>query len=281
MPKKRKGQKRGSSGGYQQESYVSTSKKVVIPFSQYFRVTTSASATILDEALRPGLFTRTAAISLNYDFYQFTKLKLTLLPSSIQTDVGMGYSNGLYVTSAPSTIQDVINMPCSAINGAFQTVPTILNIPRKYLTSGPVRKFKVVAASSEPASVENQGNLVIKAAFAVSSSYGYVIDGVCEFYDPLTSGVSIAERHVAFQNLIRLEEELKGSDPEPVGSGCIPVFSPQPLTPPEPRVWYEDDSNSQASAVPLPSPARSLASATSHGVNNALTRGATVSRPTR
>lgn len=125
-----------------------------------------------------SLFPRAAAIADIFQFYRFTKLKVTVIPTD--TFVVIGYAPGAGFDTPPTSGVNIIELPIAAWHGAAKFYETTMIVPRRELIpDAQIPWFKTVVGT--PATqFEIQGNLYSSVG-AGATGGTVVIDYTIEF----------------------------------------------------------------------------------------------------
>ena len=138
----------------------------------------AASSSNIVQISPNSVFPRAAAIADVFQFYRFTKLKVTVIPTD--TQVVIGYAPGAAFDTAPTTGPAIIELPIAVWHGAAKFGETRMMVPRKELIpDAQIPWFKTVPGT--PATqFEIQGNLY-NATGAGANGGTIVIDYTVEF----------------------------------------------------------------------------------------------------
>jgi len=89
----------------------------------------------------------------------------------------------------PSTyVQILEEMPFTLTDGGFQSVPTTLNVPTKYLMRKEQPWLRVVSITGDTLGETSFGSLTGATKFTSSIAITIMMDGVIEFCNPTVSG---------------------------------------------------------------------------------------------
>ncbi len=129
-------------------------------------------------ALSPALFSRAGAIADLFQFYRFTKIKVTVVPASsgFTTSTVIGYAPGAVIDTPPNTQAAIIELPAAVWHGLGKTVDTVMTLGRKELVSdAQIPWFKTIAGTPD-AQFEIQGNFYLFVAVGSSVIYEYTVE---------------------------------------------------------------------------------------------------------
>jgi hypothetical protein len=185
----------------------SKSRSVTTYSGKMFFFANIASATVSNvTAINLSLSVALTNMGKCFQFYRFTKLKITIpppdYPESSLNDTGNGLLGVGYLKE--ETASTVTTIPigatlalansklikCNQNNATVSvpgyTVPTVLSLSRRELLATPVKWYKTGAVSAEQLEVQ-QGTLIASVAAAPLSTMeiGYAVDFTCEFSGPV------------------------------------------------------------------------------------------------
>lgn len=145
--------------------------------------TSLAAPTVLVFNLTPAFDDRLSSIAQAFQFYRFKNFKVHLLPTKIAAEVNgsVGYLPRI-ANTPPTTHNELLNMPGSAMKSYSQTVKSTMNLkPNILLGDSPLKWFQT-APGTEDSQWEVQGVLYFAGtATANPSDMLSVWEGVCEF----------------------------------------------------------------------------------------------------
>jgi len=155
-----------------------------IPFKELLSLTFTASSTRQNSDISALNFTtRLAAISSGYQYYKFTSLKFTLLPTADTTTasnvIAFAYipnESGVTSSNEITEAETVRYHACQA------TVPTTLFVPKRILNTGVTKMFPVSASATVGEPV--QGKLSVSPQASCTATVRFAIQGVCELFAP-------------------------------------------------------------------------------------------------
>jgi len=211
-------------------SSIGTSAVVRVPFCFFLKVAVSSSTAIIASPLNPasGIIstgsTRLPTLSLLYDSFRFTELMISIPPFEQITGVqvvGVAYTDDVITTTPPTTLTNVLEFPCVAWSSDSQTTPVRLRVPRRYLLKNGLKWWKINSASDTFEST--QGTIYSRADASFTGSISFVVQGVCEFKDPVSLSVSQVRmlRELSYPTEERKVEEV----PEELPQGVPTEFS--------------------------------------------------------
>jgi len=202
MPRRSKNQnrRRGRGGrgvlpsfGHQGESRSLEPRGTIrFPFRKVFQFSTSASTGLTMTTLNASSCgARINSLAPNFQNYRMRELSFTLLPSAQGSDVCFGYTPQPLENLLPSTyVQILEEMPFTLTDGGFQTVPTTLDVPTKYLMRKEQPWLRVTTATGDTLGETSFGSLTGATKFTSSIAITVMMDGVIEFCNPTVSGFS-------------------------------------------------------------------------------------------
>ncbi len=165
-----------------------------VPFRAftYLSVTATALSTPSIQAINvsPAIDSRLNAISEVFQFYRFSSVRVHSLPTKASGDVlsTVGYIPRVPNT-APTTHEEIIQLPASSIKSFSQTVKSTMNIGRDVLLADAPIKWFQCQAGTEDTQWEIQGVIYVAGtATANPSNSLFIIEGVCEFKGRSNSG---------------------------------------------------------------------------------------------
>jgi len=136
--------------------------------------------------LSPAIDSRLASIGDAFQWYRFSKLHVTLVPSITVTNdtyATVGYIPRVPNT-APTSHGELVALPASAHKGAGQSVPAKMMIGRNILLADAPIKWYQSIVGTEDTQWEIQGQYIFAAnvvSAAVATPLVYMVEGVCEF----------------------------------------------------------------------------------------------------
>jgi hypothetical protein len=151
--------------------------------------TTLAAPTISTVPLVPGLDTRLSGIAEFYQWFRFTKVKVTLFPHtnasplSASCNVSVGYIPRT-PNSAPTTHGEIMTLPASKYLSSLTNQPQQLNVPKSVLLGDAPIKWFQTKVGTEDTQWETQGVLYYgSSSVGTNTVTEFVImtEGVCEF----------------------------------------------------------------------------------------------------
>ncbi len=117
-----------------------------------------AASTVNTLNISPNsVFPRILAIADVFQFYRFTKLKITNIP--LDTSVVFGYAPGALFDTPPANSQSIIELPMAVWHGSAKFADTILTIPRSELIKEAQLPWFKTIVGTPSAQFEIQGNL--------------------------------------------------------------------------------------------------------------------------
>ncbi len=161
-----------------------------VPFKRLVATSTTSLAQTL-KISPPTLQARLDEIGETFQLYRVTKLKFRLHPTA--DTVGTVAKAACYVSggvsTAPSSVAQVCVNPISVFSGDFATTPTEWQHVPSAILQGSLPWYKTIASGSVDDWEEVQGAIYVVAVATDTVSYLEVV-GMCEFKDPVSSGVT-------------------------------------------------------------------------------------------
>jgi len=221
---------------------------LVLRGSQFYSITISPSTSSSAFAIAPAFFTRTTTVAAAFEFFRFTRLVWSMLPSVVSTTAAQPsgavnqvccaayYPEQTDVTATTISVADCSeNEGCScnvatsvSTNAApfVGTVGTTCHVPgkapKRVLLGVPVRWY-ITSSTSEDKNVQQGALIVATGATLSSAETGFVnllFSYTCEFKGRSTAGLSLAVRE-------RREREDEKDDSSHTSYGIVADSMPE------------------------------------------------------
>ena len=128
--------------------------------------------------IQPSSFARCLAIADVFQFYRFTKLRVTVIP--VDNSVVVAYAPGAAFDTAPTTFAALIELPIAKYHGSAKFMETVMDVPRKELLGdAQIPWFKTIVGTPA-AQFETQGNLYVTTGGGANGGI-LVIEWTVEF----------------------------------------------------------------------------------------------------
>jgi len=117
-----------------------------------------AASSVNTLAISPNsVFPRAAAVADVFQFYRFTKLKVTAIPTD--NTVVFGYAPGAAFDTPPANSQSIIELPIAKWHGAAKFSETEMSVPRMELVRDSQLSWFKTIPGTPATQFEIQGNL--------------------------------------------------------------------------------------------------------------------------
>lgn len=162
-----------------------------VPFKYLTTFSAGAASTLVAPTinavnLSPAIDLRLAAIADAFQWYRFSKLHVTLVPSITATNDT--YSSVGYIprvpNAAPTSHSELMALPASAHKGAGQSIPAKMIVPRNVLYGDAPIKWYQTIVGTEDTQWEIQGQFIFASnvvSAATATPLVYIVEGICEF----------------------------------------------------------------------------------------------------
>lgn len=222
----RRGQNRGGGGALGGGSNAASSTNGTgisrVPFTVLKSVTTAAAVLNFTALLNPTDAIigadRLGGLSPFWDSFRFVQLHVDVMPNSSNVEALLvgAYTDDVFTTTAPGTVQNLLQLACKVYQTPNQSTPVRLWVPRRYLLRNSLNWWKV--RGSTDGFEGDQGQIQFMTSAACTGTFNFIISGVCELKDPVAN--------------VDLMNESKGDEVFPTPTWqVVQIPAPQPPPP--------------------------------------------------
>jgi len=161
---------------------------------------TTSMAVIIRSLTLNTLPPRVQDIGISFLLWRLLSLRITIMPFaaeglSVPTDISVGFSSVADESAPPNTFERVLqDMTVTTVCSFGMTQPAVMNIPSRVLKRKQQPWLRVISVTGDTPGEVSAGQLQAYSRVAVTGTFVFLVDGICEFTQPSDSGFDLRSR---------------------------------------------------------------------------------------
>jgi len=178
--------------------------------------------------------TRVQNIGVSFLLWRFKALRVTIMPFAaegltVPTDISVGFSSAASESGPPNTFEKVLqDMTVTSVCSFGMTQPAVMNIPARVLSRKQQPWLRVLVQTGDPPGEVSAGELIAYSRVAVTGTFCFIMDGICEFTQPSDSGFDLSRlrptdlsQRAIPQRVSPIVEEVRPSEEKEVSASSL------------------------------------------------------------